>query len=68
LGQVSSLWEGFPHAELTFVLKFFMLAQLSYWLHWLPEIYFLRMKRDEIPNKVITAALYVSFVTFAYLT
>jgi translocating chain-associated membrane protein 1 len=68
LGHVASLWEGFPHAEMSFVLKFFMLAQLSYWLHWVPEIYFLRMKRDEIPNKMITAAVYISFVTFAYLT
>jgi len=68
LNHVSNLWDGFPHAEMTFVLKFFMLCQLSYWLHWIPEIYFLRMKKEEIPSKMITAGLYVSFVTFAYLT
>ena len=68
LGQLATLWEGYPHTEMSFVLKFFMLTQLSYWIHWLPEIYFLRMKKDEIPAKVTTAGLYLAFVAFAYLT
>jgi len=68
LSHVSNLWEGFPHAEMSFVLKFFMLGQLSYWLHWVPEIYFLRMKKDEIPSKLITAGVYFAFVAFGYLT
>jgi len=68
LVHLIGLWEGYPHTEMSFVLKFFMLAQLSYWLHWLPEIYFLRMKKDEIPAKLITAGLYIGFVAFAYLT
>jgi len=68
LGHISLLWDGFPHTEMNFVLKFFMLSQLSYWLHWLPEIYFQRMKKDEIPTKVATAGIYFSFITLAYLT
>jgi len=66
--RLSTLWEGYPHTEMSFALKFFMLTQLSYWLHWLPEIYFLRMKRDEIPAKITTAGLYIAFIAFAYLT
>ncbi|CAL8073554.1 unnamed protein product [Orchesella dallaii] len=68
LSHISSLWEGYPHVEMTFILKFYMLTQISYWLHWIPEIYFLRMKRDEIPQKLTTSALYIAVVAFAYLT
>jgi len=68
LSHIALLWDGFPHLEMSFVLKFFMLSQLSYWLHWIPEIYFLRMKRDEIPQKMTTAGVYIAVVAFAYLT
>lgn len=68
LSPVSNLWEGFPHVEMSFVLKFYMICQLSYWLHWIPEVYFLRMKKDEIPSKFLTAGIYFAFVAFAYLT
>lgn len=68
LTQIALLWEGFPHVEMTYVLKFFMLIQLSYWLHWIPEVYFLRMKRDEIPQKLTTSAIYASVVALAYLS
>jgi len=44
------------------------LAQVSYWIHWIPEIYFLRMKKDEIPAKVITAGVFVGVIVFSYLT
>jgi len=68
LSPVTNLWEGYPHTSMSFVLKFYMICQLSYWLHWIPETYFLRMKKDEIPSKLITAGLYFAFVAFAYLT
>jgi translocating chain-associated membrane protein 1 len=68
LSHIALLWDGFPHTEMNFILKFFMLGQLSYWLHWIPEIYFLRMKRDEVPQKMTTAGIYIAFVSFAYLT
>lgn len=68
LGHISLLWDGFPHDEMNFVLKFFFLSHLSYWLHWLPEIYFQRMKKDEIPLKVATAGIYFTFIALAYLT
>lgn len=68
LGQIALLWEGFPHTEMSFVLKFFMLIQVSYWLHWIPEIYFLRMKKEEIPQKLTMTAIYASIVSFAYVS
>jgi translocating chain-associated membrane protein 1 len=67
LSQISLLWDGFPHTELSFVLKFFMLIQLSYWLHWILEVYFLRMKKEEIMQKLTTTAIYTSVITLAYM-
>jgi translocating chain-associated membrane protein 1 len=65
--HIALLWDGFPHLEMSFVLKFFMLIQLSYWLHWLPEMYFIRMKREEIPQKLAITAAYTTVITVAYL-
>merc|ERR1712117_791115 len=31
--SVASLWEGYPHASMSFLFKFFFIIQLSYWLH-----------------------------------
>ncbi|XP_021956134.1 translocating chain-associated membrane protein 1 [Folsomia candida] len=67
LSQISLLWDGFPHMEMSFVLKFFMLIQLSYWLHWIPEVYFLRMKKEEIMQKLTMASIYTSVVAVAYV-
>ena len=38
--SVASLWEGYPHASMSFLFKFFFIIQLSYWLHIFPELYF----------------------------
>ena len=38
--SVASLWEGYPHASMSFLFKFFFIIQLSYWLHVFPELYF----------------------------
>ena len=35
--SVASLWEGYPHASMSFLFKFFFIIQLSYWLHIFPE-------------------------------
>ena len=40
LVSVASLWEGYPHASMSFLFKFFFIIQLSYWLHIFPELYF----------------------------
>jgi len=68
LTQIARLWEGFPHQEMNFFLKLFWLFQISYSLHWLPEIYFLRMKKEEAVQKILSSALFLGFVAFAYVT
>uniref|UniRef100_A0A3Q3AXF6 Translocation associated membrane protein 2 n=1 Tax=Kryptolebias marmoratus TaxID=37003 RepID=A0A3Q3AXF6_KRYMA len=48
----SSLWENYPHSHLRFQVKFFYLTQLAYWLHALPELYFQKVRKEEIPRQL----------------
>uniref|UniRef100_A0A0P4WJB3 Translocating chain-associated membrane protein n=2 Tax=Scylla olivacea TaxID=85551 RepID=A0A0P4WJB3_SCYOL len=67
--DISSLWGGYPegHAQMSFMLKFFFLIQMSYWLHCYPELYFQKTKREEMPGKIQHASLYLIFCAAAYL-
>merc|ERR1711913_71245 len=65
--NVASLWEGYPHNNMTFLFKFFFIIQISYWLHIFPELYFQKMKKEEMPAKIQYAILYLTFITAAYM-
>lgn len=69
LSEISALWIGYPesHAQMSFMLKFFFIIQLSYWLHCFPELYFQKVKRDEMPARIKYATLYLVFTAGAYL-
>jgi len=66
---MGALWNGYPegHAQMSFMLKFFFLIQLSYWLHQYPELYFQKVKRDEMPARLQYATLYLIFISAAYI-
>lgn len=66
LYNIANLWEGYPHAGMTFMFKFFFLVQISYWLHIFPELYFQKVKKDEMAPKIQYACLYLAFITAAY--
>merc|ERR1712223_1317704 len=65
--NVASLWEGYPHNNMTFLFKFFFIIQISYWLHIFPELYFQKMKREEMPAKIQYAVLYLAFIGASYV-
>lgn len=65
--NISSLWEGYPYHNMTFMFKFFFVIQVCYWLHCFPELYFQKTKKDEISHRVIYATLYLALLTSAYL-
>ncbi|XP_036398525.1 translocating chain-associated membrane protein 2-like [Megalops cyprinoides] len=65
--NMSSLWENYPHAQLRFQVKFFYLFQLAYWLHALPELYFQKVRKEEIPRQLKYISLYLLHITVAYL-
>merc|ERR1711953_1456056 len=65
--NVAPLWEGYPHNNMTFLFKFFFIIQISYWLHIFPELYFQKVKREEMPAKIQYAVLYLTFIVASYV-
>lgn len=66
LYNISNLWDGYPHQAMSFMFKFFFLVQISYWLHIFPELYFQKVKKDEMAVKIQYACLYLAFIVSAY--
>uniref|UniRef100_A0A646QE16 Translocating chain-associated membrane protein n=1 Tax=Hemiscolopendra marginata TaxID=943146 RepID=A0A646QE16_9MYRI len=64
--NISKLWEGYPHNEMQFMFKFFFIIQLCYWLHCFPELYFQKVKKEEMGARIQYASLYFIFLTAAY--
>ncbi|XP_043923089.1 translocating chain-associated membrane protein 1 [Protopterus annectens] len=62
-----SLWEGYPHTLMSFQQKFFYICQLAYWFHALPELYFQKARKEDIPRQLIYIGLYLFHITGAYL-
>uniref|UniRef100_A0A673CJ62 TLC domain-containing protein n=1 Tax=Sphaeramia orbicularis TaxID=375764 RepID=A0A673CJ62_9TELE len=50
-----------------FQVKFFYLTQLAYWLHALPELYFQKVRKEEIPRQLQYICLYLLHISAAYL-
>merc|ERR1712117_457002 len=67
LMNVSALWDGYPHNNMTFLFKFFFIIQISYWLHIFPELYFQKVKKEEMPAKIQYAVLYLAFIGASYV-
>ncbi|OXB54062.1 hypothetical protein ASZ78_010855, partial [Callipepla squamata] len=51
----------------SFQVKFFYLCQLAYWLHALPELYFQKVRKEDIPRQLQCIALYLVHIAGAYL-
>ncbi len=49
-----------------FMLKFFYIIQIAYWIHCYPELYFSKVKREEIPSKIKFSTINLFYVTAAY--
>lgn len=67
LFNISALWDGYPHNNMTFLFKFFFIVQISYWIHIFPELYFQKTKKEDMPPKIQYASLYLVFVLAAYV-
>merc|ERR1711963_1267110 len=67
LFSIRQLWEGYPHNQMTFMFKFFYIVQIAYWLHVYPELYFQKVKREDMAPKIQYATLYLIFIGAAYL-
>ncbi|XP_046820190.1 translocating chain-associated membrane protein 1 isoform X1 [Vespa crabro] len=63
--NITSLWLDYP-ILLSFSLKLFFIGQLSYWLHCYPELYFQRIKKEDIAQRVIYTTVGLLFTFTAY--
>uniref|UniRef100_A0A3Q4B229 TLC domain-containing protein n=1 Tax=Mola mola TaxID=94237 RepID=A0A3Q4B229_MOLML len=50
-----------------FQVKFFYICQMAYWLHALPELYFGKVRKEDIPRQLYYICLYVVHITGAYV-
>ena len=64
--NIPKLWTEYQ-APMSFSLKFFFIAQIAYWLHSYPELYFQRVKKEEILNRVLQATIGLVFTSGAYI-
>jgi len=67
LTNISALWKDYPVIHMTFLFKFFFIIQISYWLHLYPELYFQKIKREDMPARITYASIYLVAVTAAYV-
>ncbi|XP_077464355.1 translocating chain-associated membrane protein 1-like 1 isoform X2 [Stigmatopora argus] len=61
------LWDGYPHTHMVFQVKFFYICQIAYWLHALPELYFQKVRKEDIPRQLNYISLYVVHISGAYI-
>ncbi|KAK6167765.1 hypothetical protein SNE40_021720 [Patella caerulea] len=64
---ISRLWDNYPHCNFPFVVKFYFIIQIAYWIHTFPELYFQKIKKDEMSSRIQYAVLYLVFITSAYM-
>ncbi|KAG9332569.1 hypothetical protein JZ751_014667 [Albula glossodonta] len=73
------LWEGYPHNHMvmlqlsalslhcSFQVKFFYICQIAYWIHALPELYFQKVRKEDIPRQLYYICLYIFHIAGAYV-
>ncbi|XP_040464503.1 translocating chain-associated membrane protein 1-like 1 isoform X2 [Falco naumanni] len=65
--DLTSLWTEYPHCRMLFQVKFFYICQIAYWLHALPELYFQKIQKEDIPRQLCYICLYIIHISGAYI-
>ncbi|XP_009642864.1 translocating chain-associated membrane protein 1-like [Egretta garzetta] len=63
----TSLWKDYPHSHMLFQVKFFYICQIAYWLHAVPELYFQKIRKGDIPRQLCYICLYIAHISGAYM-
>lgn len=61
----SLLWSSYP-PPMTFIMKLYLIIQLAYSLHELPELYFQREKKEEWLNKALASLITLVLIAVPY--
>ncbi|XP_019483302.1 PREDICTED: translocating chain-associated membrane protein 1-like 1 [Hipposideros armiger] len=67
LREPARLWRAPPRGCMTFHVKLFYVAQLAYWLHAVPELYFQRTRKQDLPPQLVYIGLHLFHIAGAYL-
>jgi translocating chain-associated membrane protein 1 len=65
--SLSFFWTDYPHNGITFLTKFFFIVQMSYWVHIYPELYFQKVKKEDMSQKVILATIQLVICAAIYV-
>ncbi|XP_065547480.1 translocating chain-associated membrane protein 1-like 1 isoform X1 [Lathamus discolor] len=65
--NLTSFWKDYPFSRMLFQEKFFYICQIAYWLHALPELYFQKVQKEDIPRQLCCICLYITHISGAYI-
>jgi len=65
LSNVSQIWSDYP-APMSFMFKLYLIIQISYIIHEVPELYFQRVKKEEYFGKICSAVIALAVVATPY--
>ncbi|CAD1469552.1 unnamed protein product, partial [Heterotrigona itama] len=64
--NITLIWKEYP-MPMFFCTKLFFICQLAYWLHCYPELYFQRVKKEDIAPRVVQATFGFLSTLVAYI-
>jgi len=62
------IWERTPTDEMPMLIKFYWVLVMAFVTHQYPEMYFMRVKQEDMPNKIIGYTAYLVPIVGAYVT
>lgn len=62
------LWRDYPYTGMTTWTKLYFIIQLAYWIHNFPELYLQKVRKEDIPARIVYTSLYLITILYAYLT
>lgn len=66
--NIGNIWEVTPTDEMPLLVKFYWILVISFVFHQFPEMYFMRVKAEEMPDRIIGYTAYLIPIIGAYLT
>lgn len=64
---LSGLWQEYPGVRMSFWLKMWVMLQLAYWCHCFLELYFQKVKKEDMFRRVKMYSAYLIIISAAYL-
>jgi len=66
--NMGNIWELTPTDEMPLLVKFYWILVISFVVHQYPEMYFMRVKSEEMPDRIIGYTAYLIPIIGAYMT